>query len=565
MKTVKSRSRLLIVILAVLITMGMMIPSIQVSYAEDQLDNATLEIKVDDKAPVKMRAYNASYKFNTYVSIRDLANVLKGTSKAFSFEQKEGERNGRTVQMMYIVKGGEYVPKGDENITNEQPQVDASLTNRNPLYVDGKMTKFYTYLAGEENEPFIKIVDADYILNIDIKYVDEHTLSVDTNEAFVPDAEKLQSEGYFSSLHGALVGDSKTGEIIFSYEPKINDPVAIASTTKLMTYLLVEEALDEGKISMDDRVTVSKAAEILYSSEDGVIPLEEGQVVSMQDLLEGMLVPSSNECALILAEHVAGSEEAFVKMMNDKAKELGLTTATFYNSHGLPDFTMSGVTSKRQNTMSAKDMFTLASYVVNNYPQILDITSKEEIVLPTMDNYEDTNTNPLLYNMDGVKGLKTGTTNRAGCNLIAYLPYTDSKGVVHPLIAVEFGAESSAERGEKTEMLLRIAMKNINDKNAEETKPEEPVPGDDHNNVNTGTGDDNTTVQPGDNNGNSTVTTDNSSKQTNKSEVVKSSKTAKPATGDSSEMLPYAVGLIAGLLGTVLIVLNRRSSKKHKF
>ena len=136
-----------------------------------------------------------------------------------------------------------------------------------------------------------------------------------------------------------------------------------------MTYLLVMEAIDAGKISMDDIVVLSKAVEEESYSEDYVIHMHEGQKATMTDLLEAMLVPSSNEAALALAEHVAGSEAAFVKMMNARAKKMGLTTAVFYNPHGLPNYTTSAVTSKRQNSMSAMDLFTLASYVVKNIPR----------------------------------------------------------------------------------------------------------------------------------------------------------------------------------------------------
>ncbi len=115
----------------------------------------------------------------------------------------------------------------------------------------------------------------------------------------------------------------------FFYSSKKDSKAAIASTTKLMTYLLVMEAIDAGKISMDDIVVLSKAVEEESYSEDYVIHMHEGQKATMTDLLEAMLVPSSNEAALALAEHVAGSEAAFVKMMNARAKKMGLTTAVF--------------------------------------------------------------------------------------------------------------------------------------------------------------------------------------------------------------------------------------------
>ena len=137
----------------------------------------------------------------------------------------------------------------------------------------------------------------------------------------------------------------------------------------------------------------------------------------MQDLLFGALLPSSNECALCLAETVAGSEETFVQRMNQKALDLGLSQTFFYNCHGLPSYTEDSIPAKRQNRMSAEDMFRLVSYLLKVYPQITDITSLENATLQSL-NLEVRNTNPLLHNLPEVTGLKTGTTNKAGACLV---------------------------------------------------------------------------------------------------------------------------------------------------
>ena len=445
MKTSSIKSRFASVLLIITVIFTMSFAAAPAAFAADQLDAADQTLIVDAKAPVTVKGYNASYTYNTYISIRDVAAALNGTSRQFNVTYDEKEK------MFNLEPGKAYEPVGGENACGDGSSVDLSSAGWD-LNINGKFVRYYIYEKGQDF--YIKLVDLSLALGLNIEYVSTNQLKIDTAKDFIIDINQLDEDGYFSFLDGTILGNSTTGEIL--YESKADNKTAIASTTKLMTYLLVMEAIDAGKISMNDTVTISKAVEKESKSEDHVIPMTEGQKASMQDLLEGMLVPSSNECALALAEHVAGSEAEFVKLMNQKAKQLGLKTAVFYNPHGLPNYSASAVTSKRQNSMSARDMFTLASYVMKKYPKITEITSMEDISLTTL-NYEDSNTNPLLYNMEGVIGLKTGTTNRAGCCLVSVLPIKVN-GKTQNIIAVEFGAESSAERGEKSQILLQYAQ-----------------------------------------------------------------------------------------------------------
>ena len=445
MKTSSIKSRFASVLLIITVIFTMSFAAALAAFAADQLDAADQTLIVDAKAPVTVKGYNASYTYNTYISIRDVAAALNGTSRQFNVTYDEKEK------MFNLEPGKAYEPVGGENACGDGSSVDLSSAGWD-LNINGKFVRYYIYEKGQDF--YIKLVDLSLALGLNIEYVSTNQLKIDTAKDFIIDINQLDEDGYFSFLDGTILGNSTTGEIL--YESKADNKTAIASTTKLMTYLLVMEAIDAGKISMNDTVTISKAVEKESKSEDHVIPMTEGQKASMQDLLEGMLVPSSNECALALAEHVAGSEAEFVKLMNQRAKQLGLKTAVFYNPHGLPNYTASAITSKRQNSMSARDMFTLASYVMKKYPKITKITSMEDINLTTL-NYEDSNTNPLLYNMEGVIGLKTGTTNRAGCCLVSVLPIKVN-GKTQNIIAVEFGAESSAERGEKSQILLQYAQ-----------------------------------------------------------------------------------------------------------
>ena len=125
-----------------------------------------------------------------------------------------------------------------------------------------------------------------------------------------------------------LVGNATTGEVYYQYQPDTSYP--IASTSKLMTCLLTMEAIATGQISSDQTVIVSEAVQALAESDDGVIPLQAGQQITVQELLLGALLPSSNECALCLAETIAGSEQTFVQLMNQKALDLGLSQAVFF-------------------------------------------------------------------------------------------------------------------------------------------------------------------------------------------------------------------------------------------
>jgi len=169
-----------------------------------------------------------------------------------------------------------------------------------------------------------------------------------------------------------------------------------------------------------------------------------------------MLIASSNECALALAEYTCGREAAFVERMNRRAQELGLTSVTMWNCNGLPSFTDDAIPVKRQNLMSAEDLFRLCRHILKNYPEITNITSMKLAHMPHLNDYWTANSNPLVYNMEGVNGLKTGHTNRAGYCVAASLPVGRADGV-HTVVLILMGAESAELRGQAAEILLRYA------------------------------------------------------------------------------------------------------------
>lgn len=404
-----------------------------------------------------LRTVDDNYSGNRYVSLRSLASALKDTELKFSFSIS-GEK-------IDIVRGKAYDPKGYENSDFSEAAKGVGFyysynLKKNEMTIDGESCICYTMIGTDDEGSLDCYMNfANVALDLEIPmYYDGEKISIDTEKGFEVDIDALNHDGYFSLLHSALSGDATTGKIFFSKSE--DEPVAIASTTKLMTYLMVMESISEGKITKNDMVPISKNVEELSSGGDAVYKLKEGMNISVDELLAAMLLSSSNEAALALAEHISGSEKEFVEMMNRRASEIGLSDATcFYNCNGLPVFSGYVLATKQQNLMSAKDMFLLVSHIFMIYPEITDITSQKEIYLDTIDA-KATNTNPMLYNMDGVVGLKTGTTDRAGCCLVTAMKVMKDD-TEHIIVGVEFGAENVNTRNTASEILLRIGKQEL--------------------------------------------------------------------------------------------------------
>ncbi len=409
----------------------------------------TCQVQTDSGAAGTVKTLDYSYVNNTYLSLRDMAMLLKDTEKSFSLEI--------TQSFVSLTTGAIYSPVGIENTPWESDENPDIPLRRNDFQVDGQKAVYHTLIArlpSGEYDCFVMTTDLAMLLDVSIVFSEEDILKVNTGEPFYASPADLEQAGYFYGVNGVLVGDATTGEIFFRYQS--DEPFPIASTSKLMTSLLTMDAISAGQITPSQSVTISEAVEGLAVSGDGVIPLKAGEQITVQELLIGLLLPSSNECALCLAETIAGSEDNFVQRMNEKAQELGLSQAVFYNSHGLPSFTEDSISSKRQNRMSAEDMFRLSSYLLKVYPQITEITSMKEATLESSD-FKVQNGNPLLYNMSQVTGLKTGTTNKAGACLVTSLTVED-EGQEHDLVVVVLGSEDSMERGRVSGLLARYAL-----------------------------------------------------------------------------------------------------------
>lgn len=252
-----------------------------------------------------------------------------------------------------------------------------------------------------------------------------------------------------------ILYNMETDSIIESSN-NINEAVPIASVSKLMTFYIALNKVKSGDISLDDEVVIKK--EDCYPTGNR-LGIREGESYSLKRLLEIMMTNSCNDVTAAIARHIAGSEAAFVTLMNEKAKELGYESASFYNAHGLPrlpDF--------KQNTMCPKDVLDLAKRIVTEHPDYIDFTMTEAIDYPEK-SYHEENTNP-LFGREGVTGLKTGTTRAAGnCFVCTFHTIGDGKKTLdNAFISVLLGAKNSKAREEASAAIVDYATENYSKK-----------------------------------------------------------------------------------------------------
>ena len=244
-----------------------------------------------------------------------------------------------------------------------------------------------------------------------------------------------QSQG--TPARSAMVVDITSGAVLL--EKNANRPLPPASMSKLMTLNMAFEALDQGLVSMSDKFRVSKRASEMGGSK---MFLREGELVSIQDLLRGVIVQSGNDAAVALAEALAGTEEAFADRMNQRAVDLGLTDSTFANATGWPD---------PRQLMSSKDLVTLATRLIVDFPQYYPMFAETVF---TWDGIEQQNRNPLLSLGVGADGLKTGHTEEAGYGLAASAVRGKRR-----VVMVIAGLNSKSERRHEAERLINWAFR----------------------------------------------------------------------------------------------------------
>jgi len=442
--------------LCALLVIALLLPG-AAAFAEASETHTVLEnliLLVDGRQQKIIKALHYAYGNNRFVSLRDLAAALSGTDKRFDVRI--------TNDQVIITTGADYEAVGGEGEPFPNTDAGASYTTKalaqNAVELDGRALRYLSFFGvntASRQDCFMSLTDLAMQLDLDMA-VSSGDMTVNTRSGYHIDLEELENEGFYYEIHSALIGDATTGLIYTGWEPELSVP--IASTTKLMSFVVVMDAVRDGEITLDDNVTITDEAVQLSRTMDGVIYMETGWEVSMTDLLCGMLLRSSNECALALAIHTAGSEDAFVERMNRKAQALSLSdSAVFYNCHGLPVYTDNLAATKIQNRMTAHDMFSLVCYLLRSYPEVTKITALKLAELPTL-RTTVYNTNPLLYNLPGVVGLKTGTTNMSGSCLVTAMEAQDAQGRTHLLTSIVFGAEDNGTRNTLSEELLRYGM-----------------------------------------------------------------------------------------------------------
>ncbi len=248
-------------------------------------------------------------------------------------------------------------------------------------------------------------------------------------------AESASGPSYVS----AIVIEAETGRVLFEDKPHL--PRAPASTVKTMLELLVMQTVEEGKLKLTDSITTSAWASKIGGSQ---VYLKQGEVFPLEDLMKAIAIHSSNDACVAVAEHLAGTVEGFVEMMNQRGQEIGLHDTHFTNVHGLDD------DAAAVNVTSAYDLAQIARELVK-HPKVLEWSSKVE------DTFRDgkfilSNTNHLVGKFPGLDGLKTGYTHRAGFCLVATARRNDLR-----LISVVMGSPSNKVRfSESARLLSRV-------------------------------------------------------------------------------------------------------------
>ena len=263
---------------------------------------------------------------------------------------------------------------------------------------------------------------------------------IDSVEAAVTETPSASANNPLElTAKAAVLMNGETGQIVYALNSQQQLPEA--SITKIMTMLLVFEAYDAGKLSMDETVTCSEYAASMGGSQ---IWLEPGEEMSVHDLIKAALVGSANDACVALAEHIAGSNEAFVSMMNDRAEELGMINTFYVNCTGLD---------AEGHVTSAQDI-EIASAELLKHSEVLEFTG---IWMDTLRGGELqlTNTNKLIKQYSGTIGLKTGTTSKAGCCISAAARRDDMT-----MIAVILGAPDGKSRFADAKKLLDYGFAN---------------------------------------------------------------------------------------------------------
>ena len=247
----------------------------------------------------------------------------------------------------------------------------------------------------------------------------------------------LPVSAFDTIAQSAFVLDKTSGTVLLA--KNADQPVPPASMSKLMTLNMLFEALQDGRVNLDTKFTVSKKASEKGGSKMFV---KQGERVSVENLIRGIIVHSGNDACIVVAENLAGSEADFARIMTSRARKLGMKNSTFANATGWPN---------PNHRMSARDLITLADRLITQFPEFYNFFQERTF---TWANITQKNRNPLLSLGLGADGLKTGHTSEAGYGLVGTARQSDRR-----VILVVNGLESSAERVVEAERLMNWAFR----------------------------------------------------------------------------------------------------------
>lgn len=260
--------------------------------------------------------------------------------------------------------------------------------------------------------------------------------------ALLASSPGLRAQTVETSAPHAILVDADTNTVLL--EKDADTPVPPASLSKLMTVEVVFQALKEGRLSLDDKFRISENAWRKGGASSGGSTMfaELNSEVPLADLIQGIVVQSGNDASIAVAEGMAGTEEAFASLLNERARELGLTNSRFRNSTGLPD---------PDHLMSVRDMAKLARHIIRTYPGYYKYFAEPEFTWNKIRQY---NRNPLLREAPGADGLKTGYIQEAGYGLVGST-LRDGQRVILAMA----GLKSSRERAEEARKLIDWAYR----------------------------------------------------------------------------------------------------------
>jgi len=247
----------------------------------------------------------------------------------------------------------------------------------------------------------------------------------------------LSAQGIETKAREAIVLDPQTNTVLLSKDGNVSMPPA--SMSKMMTIYMLFESIKDGRVSLDDKFRVSENAWRTGGAKSGssTMFLPPNSEVRVEDLIRGIIVQSGNDACIVVAENLAGSEEAFARRMTDKAHEIGMMNSNFVNATGWPH---------PDHRMTAHDLAILAARTINDFPEFFHYYAEREF---TYNDIRQANRNPLLYGYAGADGMKTGHTSEAGYGLTGTAKQGDRR-----LITVVNGLDSNRERSTETAKLL---------------------------------------------------------------------------------------------------------------